>query len=768
MPRSLAALGVVSLGLACLALPAHARDPQPGPPLTIARANGPIVIDGDLSDEGWKGVTPVTQWYETRVGDSVEPQVKNVGWLAYDDRYLYAAFEFEDPDPKLIRAPLGDHDQISGTTDYAGIIVDSRNDGKTAQMFLANANGLQYDAISSDVTGEDSSPDWFWDTAGKITKTGWTLEIRVPFSSLRYARTPAPTWGILLYRNYPREQHYQFFSAKLPRDVTCFICNSSKLTGLDNLPQGSHVVVAPYATTQKTAALPPAPGGGTAPLGTPLEKNPMEAQSGVDVKWSPLSGLALDGTVNPDFSQVEADAGQIVANERFALFYPEKRPFFLEGVDLFAMPFQAVYTRTITNPDAGARATGRANVTSFTGLWSNDAGGGQVIIPGPLGSGTADQDLRSQVGIARARRDFGHSFLSGVGTIREYEGGGHNWVAGPDYQWRPNATSTFTGQALWSDSRTPNRPDLASEWDGRHLEDHALLTNYQYGSTHFDFFVQGQDLGPEFRADNGFITQVGFREAYGQTGWTFRPQKKFFTRIRVFAQSFMDQEVENDATLQKNAQLGFGADGRWSSFTRLELNKDQILVQAPDPSQPARLIDRFRPRLEIDASPSRSIGNLSFVGYFGQEIDFANARPGTGMNLTASGQWRPDDHTNLTLTGSVRWVDVDDAALGSGRLFTASLGRARATYMFNSRTFVRLIGQYLQTTSNLSLYDPAVRPSGAKSASLSFQGLYAYKLNWQTVFYAGYGDDSAYSNSTTQMERLRQQAFLKVSYAWQH
>src|SRR5262245_57571106 len=491
MPRSLAALGVVSLGLACLVLPAHARDPQPGPPLTIARANGPIVIDGDLSDEGWKGLTPVTQWYETRVGDSVEPQVKNVGWLAYDDKYLYAAFEFEDPNPKLVRAPLGDHDQISGTTDYAGIIVDSRNDGKTAQMFLANLNGLEYDAISSDVTGEDNSPDYFWDTAGKLTATGWTLEIRVPFSSLRYARTPAPTWGIMLYRNYPRDQHYQFFTAKLPRDVSCFICNSSKLTGLENLPQGSHLVVAPYATTQQANARPVLPGGGTAPLGTPLERGDLEAASGVDVKWSPLSGLALDGTINPDFSQIEADAAQIVANERFALFYPEKRTFFLEGVDLFSAPFQAVYTRTINNPDAGARATGRANATAFTGLWANDAGDGVVIIPGSQGSDLAFQPGRSQVGIARVRRDFGQSFLSALGTIRDYDDG-HNIVGGPDFQWRPNPRNTFTGQALWSDSRTPTRPDLASEWDGRHLEDHAVVANYQYGNTKFDFFVQGQ------------------------------------------------------------------------------------------------------------------------------------------------------------------------------------------------------------------------------------------------------------------------------------
>jgi hypothetical protein len=763
MLRSLAALGVAALGLSLLSAPAHAKDAQPGPPLSITRVTAPITIDGDLSDAGWKGVTPVTQWYETRVGDSVEPQVKNVGYLAYDDHYLYAAFNFEDPNPKLIRAPLGDHDQISGTTDYAGIIVDSRNDGKTAQMFLANLNGLEYDAISSDVTGEDNSPDYFWDTAGKVTATGWTLEIRVPFSSLRYARTPAPTWGILLYRNYPRDQHYQFFSAKLPRDVNCFICNSSKLTGLENLPQSSHLVVAPYATTQQANARPVLPTGSTAPLGTPLERGDLEASSGLDVKWSPLSGLALDGTINPDFSQVEADAAQIVANERFALSYPEKRAFFLEGSDLFSMPFQAVYTRSITNPDAGARATGRLNSTAFTALWANDAGGGLVILPGPQGSDFAIQDLRSQVGVVRARRDFGQSFISGMGTSREYDEGGHNRVAGPDAQWRPNAKNTFTAQALWSDSKTPNRPDLGGpEWDGRHLEDHALIANYQYGSTHFDFFTQAEELGPDFRADNGFIPQVGFREYYGQTGWTIRPEKKFFTRIRFFAQSFLDQQVVDDATLQKNYQVGIGADGKWSSFSQIQLNQDEFLVGG-------KTLNRLRPRLEIDASPSRAFGNLQFIGYFVDEIDFDNAREGTGMNLSASGTWRPDDHTNFTLTGSTRWVDVDDPVLGSGRLFTASLGRARGTYMINARTFVRLIGQYLWTTRDLSLYLPSVRPNfNPKDAGLSVSGLFAYKLNWQTVFYVGYGGDDAYSNSTQQMEKNHQQAFIKISYAWQH
>ena len=179
----------------------------------------------------------------------------NVGYLAYDDRYLYAAFRFDDPDPRLIRAPLGDHDALSGSTDYGGVIIDSRNDGKTAQLFLANASGLQYDAVTDDVSGEDNSPDFFWDAAGKVTADG--MEPRNPHPVLVAAlrqRRPAPTWGILLYRNYPRDRHYQFFTARLPRDVSCFICNSSKLTGLENLPHGSHLVVAPYATAQRTDA----------------------------------------------------------------------------------------------------------------------------------------------------------------------------------------------------------------------------------------------------------------------------------------------------------------------------------------------------------------------------------------------------------------------------------------------------------------------------------------------------------------------------------
>ncbi len=741
-------LPLLVLATACAPTALWATDPQPGPPLTIRRAAGPIVVDGNLSDAGWQGIEPVTTWFETRVGDNVEPQVKNAGYLAYDDTYFYAGFVFADPTPGAIRAPLGDHDAMPGSTDYAGVIVDGRNDGKTAQMFLANSRGVLYDALTSDVSGEDSSPDFFWDAAGRISESGWSLEIRIPFTSLRYADTAQPTWGLLLYRNYPRDRRYQFFSARLPRDVNCFICNSSKLSGLSNLPRGSHLVVAPFATGAQ-ASVP------SAGLGSPLEAGNLETEAGVDVKWGPSAALTIDATVNPDFSQVESDAAQIVANERFALFFAEKRPFFLEGVDLFSTPFTAVYTRTVTSPRGGVRATGRLGATSYTALYAQDRGDGVVILPGPQGSDVALQDFVSDVGVVRVRRDLGQSFVSLLATAREIHGGGSNRVIGPDFQWRPRPSESVTGQFLWSESRTPDRPDLTSLWDGHSLSAGAGLLYWSHATRHEDWFVQFQSLGTDFRADNGFIPQVGYREAFLDAGYTIRPADAFLNRVRFFTTEWYDVDAD-DQVLSRRVSVGSGMDGKWNSFVRAEVNRDGIRVGN-------QLLDRWRPRVIVEASPSRLFNQFSLDCFFGEEIDFANGREGNGASISGSFTLRPGNHLELRGNVSRRWLDVD-ASGASGRLFTAQVERLRATWTFSSRSFLRLIGQYVETRRAPSLY---TFPIGAKDASLSGSALFAYKLNWQTVLYAGYGDEQQFAAATDGLEPSSRQFFTKASYAWQ-
>jgi hypothetical protein len=740
-------------------LPAASRaaDPTPGPPITIRRAAGPIQLDGDLTDAGWAGADSITTWFETRVGDNVEPQVKNLAYLTYDDKYFYAGFVFEDPNPSGIRAPLGDHDNVNSTTDYAGVIIDGRNDGKTAQMFLSNPRGVQYDAISSDVSGEDNAPDFFWESVGKVTATGWNLEIRIPFSTLRYEQSTLPTWGILLYRNYPRDRRYQFFQARLPRDVNCFICNSSKVTGLSTLPRGSHLVIAPFATAAQTAV----PGGDP---GTPLEwvrnedGHEMDLQGGVDVKWSPAANITLDGTYNPDFSQVESDAAQISANERFALSFAEKRPFFLEGVDVLSTPMRAVYTRTITAPEGGVRVTGRSGRTVYTGLFTQDEGGGLVVLPGPQGSDAAFQDFRSDVGIGRVRQDLGQSYVSMLASTREVHGGGSNRVFGPDFQWRPNATETITGQYLRSETETPDRTDLAPVWDGRKLSDGAAQLSWGHSTRKVDWYLQGQDFGPDFQTWNGFIPQVGYREGYAEAGYTLRPEKQFLNRIRLFTYGWVDTDHNDNDVLSQRISIGSGMDGKLNSFIRVELNQDAIRVGD-------QLLRRFRPYFYFEGSPGRAFNYFSIEANTGQEIDFANAREGTGTSLTGSLTLAPNEHLEMRGLVSRRWLDVDDPALGDGRLFTAQVERLRTTWAFNSRSFVRLILQYEETRRDSSLYTfDGVDP---KASRFSSSALFAYKLNWQTVLYAGYGDQRDYSPDTREIEKSGRQWFTKVSYAWQ-
>jgi len=192
-------LAAVVLLVVCSTSVLQAAQPQEAPE-RIQRAAGAITIDANLDDAGWKGALRREQWFETNPGDNTEPAMKTVGYLTYDDRFLYVAIESFDPDPRQIRAQLSDHDNISGNTDdFAGVILDTRNDGRTGLELFVTARGTQFDAVLDDATGnEDPSPDFFWDSETKITERGWIVELRVPFSSLRYKKMDPQTMGVML------------------------------------------------------------------------------------------------------------------------------------------------------------------------------------------------------------------------------------------------------------------------------------------------------------------------------------------------------------------------------------------------------------------------------------------------------------------------------------------------------------------------------------------------------------------------------------------
>src|SRR5258708_1378894 len=191
---------VVALSVLLAPHTATAQSAMAGDEIHITRATGPIIIDGDLSDDAWRHAVRIEKWYETKPGDNVEPKVRNVGYLTFDERFLYAAFEFDDPNPAGIRAPYADRDNINGNyNDYGGLLIDARNTGSNSVLFVATPRNTQYDSIIDDSTNEDASPDFFWDSATKITERGWQLEMRIPFSSIRYRNVDPQTWRVMLY-----------------------------------------------------------------------------------------------------------------------------------------------------------------------------------------------------------------------------------------------------------------------------------------------------------------------------------------------------------------------------------------------------------------------------------------------------------------------------------------------------------------------------------------------------------------------------------------
>ncbi len=289
--RKRAAVFIIALMVCAVAFGAAE---QPATAVHINRTTGPITIDGSLSDPGWAGALRFDTWYETNPGDNVPPKVKTVGYVTYDEHFLYIGIDMSDPNPQQIRAMFGDHDQINGNADdFAGVILDTRNDGKTGYEFFVNAHGTQYDAVNDDTSGnEDASPDFFWDSATKIDAHGWSLEMRIPFSSLRYSSSNPEQWGLILYRNYPRERRYQIFTARLPRGGNCFVCHFEKLSGLENLPPGGHLVTAPYMTARQL-------GQTVDGIGTPFTNQPVKPGMGGDLKWTPNADTALDGRSIP-------------------------------------------------------------------------------------------------------------------------------------------------------------------------------------------------------------------------------------------------------------------------------------------------------------------------------------------------------------------------------------------------------------------------------------------------------------------------------------
>src|SRR4249919_864094 len=470
-------MGARLLALLVAAVPAFsstafaqvAAVPGDKPVRAIPRASSDIVVDGVLDDAAWAQAKAIALPYEVTPGDNTPAPVNTTVRIAYTTDALVIAFHAEDPDPSQVRAYLRDRDSLY-SDDFVGVMLDTFDDQRRAYEFFVNPLGVQADLIKEEATGnEDDSWDGLWTSAARITPQGYAAEIRIPFATLRFRDTDdVRRWGATFLRVRPRDFRYQYFSNRVERGSRCLTCTFDKVEGFEGVKQGRNLEIAPTLTIINAEER-DRPNG-------PWHGEGTDFEPGVDVAWAPSPNLTLNGTINPDFSQVETDQAQLDLNTSFALFFPEKRPFFLEGADYFTTPLQVLYTRQIADPDYGLRTTGRSGQQAYGVIAARDAVT-QLLVPGPLSSSFRFLEQEANDFVGRYRYDLDE--YTSVGAISTYRSGTDykNAVGGVDARYQKDE-HTVRAQWLTSDSEYPDGlllPDTSPKGD-------ALYLNYSYGS----------------------------------------------------------------------------------------------------------------------------------------------------------------------------------------------------------------------------------------------------------------------------------------------
>ncbi|MEM1182288.1 MAG: DUF5916 domain-containing protein [Acidobacteriota bacterium] len=706
-----------------------------------------ISVDGRLDEEAWSEALAIPLRYEYEPGDGTPPPVDTVALLLFDSEQLYVAFRAEDPNPEEIRAHFMDRDEVDTLIqdDHVLFAIDTYDDQRRAFQFRINPFGVQADALFSQVDGnEDFSWDLTWESAGQIHDGGFTVEAAIPFHQLRFRRgSQIQTWGFDFQRSYPRSVRHRIAATYRDRDNDCVICQTPRIVGFEGMEPGLNLEVAPTVTANRTDRA-QEPGGD-------LVSGDEDVEGGLSVRYSPTPDLTLNATINPDFSQVEADAAQLEVNEQFALFFPEQRPFFLEGADFFSNQIPLVFTRTVVDPAWGVKLTGKAGANAF-GFFTAQDEVNRLVFPGTNSSrpGSIDEEVLTTVG--RWRRDIGESSTLGVLYAgREGEGDYYNRVASVDAFFRFSGRSRLRVQGAFTDTRYPD--ELAERFGQPRgsFGGNAFEGIYIYGSSEWEGSVGYRNFSRGFRADTGFTPRADFETWRGILSRVYRTDgtEHWYTELRFggLAVHTRDQDGRlNDQRFELNA----GFEGPLQSSLTVAANLRE--QRAGD----LLFDDLTQATLDFEIQPTGDV-RFTFDLDIGDDVDFDNFREADTVSFNPTVELKLGRHLNAQFDYLQQDLDVD-----GGRLFRAKLAQSQIVYQFNVRTFLRGIFQYLDVDYDPSLYLSDPPPD---IEQLFSQLLFSYTVNPQTVLFLGYSETRRGFDGADLTETNRT-FFLKVGYAW--
>ncbi len=716
--------------------------------LHVQRAPRPLELADLLASRGVELGGRVTEFRQRDPNDGMPSGHPTEVSLAYDSKNLYVGFVCSD-DPVQIRAHLARREDILAD-DAVAIYLDTFRDRRHAYVFSVNPLGIQRDAIMTEGQDDDPSFDTVWYSEGRLTSNGYMVIMTIPFRSLRFPESDVQAWGIALSRSVPRDNEESYWPAVSKR-YSGFVQQFATLQGLDSISPGRNLQLIPFGMLSDARFLDRA---------VPAFRSRFDRQAGLDTKLVLHDALALDVTVNPDFSQVESDEPQVTVNQRFEVRYPEKRPFFIENAGYFQTPISLFFSRRIVDPQFGGRLTGKFGKWALGAIAADDEAPGALIPAGEPGSGA-----RAGIGAIRLQREIGDQSTAGIlATSREFSSGS-NRVLALDTFIRLNPTWTLSAQAAVGTTRS---------LDGRSRTGPAYYAELERDGRGFDYKVRYTDFGTDFRAPLGFIKRVDMRQAEQTVEYRWWPEGRRVVKLgpTLTTLANWDQRGHLQDWLV-DAQFKVETIGR----TELEIGHSEAMERLDD----------------IDFRKQRTTVTFTTEWLEWLALSFSYEQ-GTGINLDPPGALSPFlgnardasvvltlrptpqlrlDQTYLLSSMRSRTGSTPHGLPDSTAIFSDHLLRWKLNYQASRRLSLRAIIDYGALLPNASL------SSLERAKSLRGDFLVTYLVNPGTAIYVGYtdlyenvtigpGEPPLLGSSDSPRTSTGRQFFMKVSYLWRH
>lgn len=776
-----------------------------------------IRIDGRVDEELWQTAAVFKDFYQTSPGDNTAPTKPTVVLMMYDEKNLYVAFKCWD-DPDKIRATVAKRDNVFGE-DNVRLWLDTYNDQRRAYILGFNPLGIQQDGIFTEGQGADFSVDIVMESKGVILDWGWSVEVKIPFKSLRYTAGDGKLWGFNAARNIDRLNDE--FDSWMPddRNVSGFLIKHGKITGLDEIKSERTLEIVPSVTISQTgsrkrtipisaAAINPYhpifnPNGTIDP--GRFVNDPVGYDIGLNLKYTITSNITLDAAINPDFAEIEADAPVVTANQRFPIFFAEKRPFFLEGVEIFQSPLQPFYSRTIVDPDLAAKLTGKVGKNSFGFLVASDNAPGNFSEderndPDPRFRPSDEfLDKNAYFAVLRLKRDIGKQHNVGFfGTARVFPRN-RNFTGGFDGTFKLNSRTVSKFQVLGTHSRKYFYDPFENEREYRTGNGVGYYASVDYTTDRHGFYLEATGRSRDYRADAGFTRRTNTNTFFGANRFSTksRPDSPI---IRVNTNQFARLSVDWNGRKQggiAGANVNLSLQGNTFIYAESGYGFEKIYEDEFGPArvegvrngaffgEPFRAAHQAYVSFNINKTFNKQVSAYGFVGTIWNALDFDFGAgpvfgrvsppyldflqrfltdpdtagsvppidPGKGrqFDMEAGVNYKPVNPLQVSFNYRKARLTRNDTGLDA---YDTNIFSLRSTYQFTRFIFTRARWDY-----------------DTLNRSAAGQMLFGWNPNPGTAFYVGYNDSFNYNGFSPltgqfepRFERNSRTFFIRASY----